>query len=88
LFTLSGGDGANGARWGLLWGTGVQHCEAEAQHLLAAARDLPAPPPRHFAGNRATLMLDRWAGAIAGRGGERLWRSEGLLLLRLGLLGR
>ncbi len=33
-------------------------------------------------------MLDRWAGAIARHDGERRWRSEGLLLLRIGLTGR
>ena len=33
-------------------------------------------------------MLDRWAGTIARHDGERRWRSEGLLLLRIGLTGR
>ena len=37
---------------------------------------------------RALLMLDRWAAAIAARDGERRWRSEGLLLFRVGLFGR
>lgn len=88
LFALSDGAASCGQRWGLLWGAGVQQGEGEARDLLAAARDFPAPSHRTFAGNRATRMLDRWAGAIAARGGERRWRSEALLLLRLGLVGR
>jgi len=39
-------------------------------------------------GRRALLMLDRWAAAIAAADGERRWRSEGLLLFRVGLIGR
>lgn len=86
LFALSGGEG--GARWGLLWGAGLQEGAAEARILFAAARECPRPAPKSFGGNRALLMLDRWAAAIAERDGERRWRSEGLLLLRLGLFGR
>lgn len=88
LFTLSGGPARGGARWGRLWGAAVQDSAADAQQLFAAARNQPPPLRVSFNGNKALLMLDRWAGAIVGRDGERRWRSEGLLLLRLGLLGR
>lgn len=88
LFALSGGHADGGRRWGLLWGASVQAGAEEARELLAAARDCAPPPRSIFAANRALLMLDRWAGAIAGNDGERRWRSEGLLLLRLGLIGR
>ena len=85
LFHLSGGHG--GTRWGLLWGASLQESEADARRLFAGAARL-APPRAMFGGNRALLMLDRWARAIAARGGERHWRREGLLLLRIGLIGR
>ncbi len=88
LFALSGGDADGGRRWGLLWGASVQTGAREARELLAAARDCAPPPRSIFVANRALLMLDRWAGAIARNDGERRWRSEGLLLLRLGLIGR
>ncbi|WOF41890.1 hypothetical protein KNJ79_11605 [Sphingopyxis indica] len=88
LFALSGGDGASGQRWGLLWGAALQKDEADARRLFAEARAAPPPPRSAFAGQRALLMLDRWAAAIAARDGERRWRSEGLLLFRLGLFGR
>ena len=88
LFALSGGAEASGRRWGLLWGAGVVEAEPEARRLLGDARDFGAPARRDFAGNRALLMLDRWAGVIARRGGARNLRSEGLLLLRVGLFGR
>jgi phytoene synthase len=88
LFALSSGPASGGARWGLLWGAVLQESGVEAQYLLAAARNLPPPARGSFSGNKALLMLDRWAGAIAQNGGERHWRSEGLLLLRLGLIGR
>lgn len=88
LFALSGSDADGGRRWGLLWGASVQAGAEEARELLAAARDCAPPPRSIFAANRALLMLDRWAGTIAGKDGERRWRSEGLLLLRIGLMGR
>lgn len=88
LFALSGGDADGGRRWGLLWGASVQTGAQEARELLAAARDCAPPPRSIFAANRALLMLDRWAAAIAQNDGERRWRSEGLLLLRIGLVGR
>ena len=88
LFHLSGGEEAGGKRWGLLWGAGVEQGEAEARELLEKVRDYEAPQRRIFAGSRALLMLDRWAGAIASRDGERHLRSEGLLLLRIGAFGR
>ena len=86
LFTLSGGGG--GARWGLVWGAMLQEGGQEGRDLFAAARNRPAPPRVSFGGNRASVMLDRWAVAIARHDGERRWRGEGLLLLRLGLIGR
>ena len=86
LFSLSGG--AGGARWGLLWGAGLQEGEAEARHLFTDARNRPAPQRASFAASKALLMLDRWAAAIAARDGERRWRSEEWLLLRIGLFGR
>ena len=86
LFTLS--DGGTGTRWGLLWGAGVQGEEEDAHYLVAAARAAPVPSRSAFADQRALLMLDRWAAAIAAAGGERRWRSEGLLLFRVGLIGR
>lgn len=85
LFRLSGG--AGGARWGLLWGAALQESEAEARALFADAAGLAPSPRAMFGGGRALLMLDRWAGAIAARGGARHWRSEGLLLFRIGLIG-
>lgn len=87
LFALSGGDPAGGKRWGLLWGAGVEASEPEARRLLTDAK-VDAPPRSLFTGNRALLMLDRWAGAIAQNDGERRWRSEGMLLFRVGLFGR
>lgn len=87
LFALSGGDPAGGKRWGLLWGAGVEASEPEARRLLADAK-VDAPPRSLFTGNRALLMLDRWAGAVAQNDGERRWRSEGMLLFRVGLFGR
>jgi phytoene synthase len=86
LFALSGGGG--GARWGLVWGAMLQDGEQEGRQLFADARNRSAPPRVSFGGNRASVMLDRWAAAIARHDGERRWRGEGLLLLRLGLIGR
>ncbi|MGV1683541.1 hypothetical protein [Sphingopyxis sp. NJF-3] len=88
LFRLAGASDAAGNRWGLVWGAALQEDETAARDLFAAARGAPAPPRAAFAGARALLMLDRWAGTIAARGGERRWRREGLLLLRIGLIGR
>jgi phytoene synthase len=88
LFRLSGGKEAGGKRWGLLWAAGVEDGEREARDLLGHAKILAAPSRRDFAGNRSLLMLDRWAAAIARHDGERNLRSEGLLLLRIGLFGR
>ena len=88
LFALSGGDPAGGKRWGLVWGAGVVEGEPKARCLLGDASNSVAPPRRDFGAKRALLMLDRWAGAIAARDGERHLRSEGLLLLRIGLFGR
>ncbi len=90
LFALSSaraGDDPRGRRWGLLWGA-VQQEEAPAAHALFAAAGATSAPRGSFAGDRALLMLDRWAAAIAKRGGERRWRSEGALLFRVGLMGR
>lgn len=90
LFALSsaqGGDDPRGRRWGLLWGA-VQQEEAAAARALFAAAGATLAPRGAFAGDRALLMLDRWAAAIAKRGGERRWRSEGALLFRVGLMGR
>jgi phytoene synthase len=90
LFALSsaqGGDDPRGRRWGLLWGA-VQQEEAAAARALFAAARMPLAARGAFAGDRALLMLDRWAAAIATRDGERRWRSEGALLFRVGLLGR
>ncbi len=88
LFALSGSAAGGGARWGLLWGAVLQVSAADAQQLFVAAHHLPPPAQRSFYGNKALLMLDRWAAAIAQNDGERRWRSEGLLLLRIGLMGR
>lgn len=88
LFALSGGDAAGGRRWGLLWGAGVDAGEGAARTLLGRAKSSAAPSRALFAGNRSLLMLDRWAAAIARRDGEQDLRSEGLLLLRIGLFGR
>lgn len=88
LFALSGGTERGGQRWGLVWGAGVVGAEAEARQLLQDAKISGVPSRRDYAGKRALLMLDRWAAAIAARDGERHLRSEGLLLLRIGLFGR
>ena len=86
LFLLSGG--AGGERWGLFWAAGLQEGAEEAKALFADTRAWPRPSRAAFEGNRALLMLDRWAAAIAGRDGERHWRREGGLLFRIGLIGR
>ena len=88
LFALSGGGAAAGKRWGLLWGAGVVEAEDAARRLLADAKNAAAPARGDVTGKRALLMLDRWAAAIAARDGARNPRSEGLLLLRIGLFGR
>lgn len=88
LFALSGGGGTAGKRWGLLWGAGVVEGESEARCLLDMAGRAGAPARGDFARSRALLMLDRWAAAIVRRDGARHLRSEGLLLLRIGLFGR
>lgn len=88
LFGLSGGADAAGARWGLLWAATLQEDESEARSLFAEARRAAVPTRSAFADQRALLMLDRWAAAIAAQDGERRWRREGLLLLRIGLTGR
>ena len=88
LFALAGGQADSGARWGLVWGAGLQQGAADARDFFAAARHLRPPERRSFNGNKALLMLDRWAAMIAESGGERRWRREGLLLLRIGLIGR
>ena len=61
---------------------------AQLEARLAEARDRPKSPRAIFAGNKALLMLDRWAALIAANGGDRQWRGEGLLLFRIGLFGR
>ena len=88
LFALSGGVTGAGARWGLLWAAMLQEGEQEGRQLFAAARNRPAPQRASFNGNRALVMLDCWAATIAAHDGERRWRGEGLLLLRIGLIGR
>ncbi|MBO9698348.1 MAG: hypothetical protein J7499_19325 [Sphingopyxis sp.] len=88
LFALSGGNGGNGERWGLAWGAGLQEELLDAIQLYIEVRDLAAPSRASFGGHRALLMLDRWAGSIAGKDGKRRLRSEGMLLLRIGLFGR
>jgi len=88
LFALSGGGRTGGTRWGLVWGAGAGADESQVRDLFAQAKAANVPTRRDFAGNRALLMLDRWAGRIAGHGGERHLRGEGLLLLRIGLFGR
>lgn len=88
LFALSGGDAAGAKRWGLVWGAGVVEAEPAARRLLDDAKNSATPPRGDFGGNRALLMLDRWAASIAGHDGERHLRGEGLLLLRIGLFGR
>ena len=88
LFALSGSPASGGARWGLLWAAGLQQGAVEARQFFAAACNVPPPARVSFNGNKALLMLDRWAATIAEHDGERRWRSEGLLLLRLGVIGR
>ncbi len=88
LFALSGGTEAGGKRWGFFWGAGVEEGERDARELLEHAKGCDTAPRRLFTGSRALLMLDRWAALIAHRDGERQLRSEGLLLLRIGLFGR
>ncbi len=79
---------AAGARWGLVWGAMLQS-EREAAHtLLARAGRLPKSARTDFHDQKALFTLDRWAQAIALRAGERQWRREALLLLRLGIFGR
>lgn len=86
LFRLSGGGG--GERWGLFWAAGLQEGAEDAKALFADTRAWTRPSRAVFKGNRALLMLDRWAAAIAVRDGERHWRREGGLLFRIGLIGR
>jgi phytoene synthase len=86
LFALSGG-GA-GARWGLVWAAALQDGAEEAGQLFTEARNRTVPPRASFSGNKALLMLDRWAAMVAANDGDRQWRGEGVLLLRIGLFGR
>lgn len=79
---------AAGARWGMVWGAMVQGEPAAAHTLLARAGRLRKATRAEFHDQKALLTLDRWARAIALRGGERHWRREALLLLRLGIFGR
>lgn len=88
LFALSAGPEESGRRWGLLWGAAVAEAETAARQLLADCGSSDTPPRRIFGRNRALLILDRWAATIAEKNGERHLRSEGLLLLRIGLFGR
>lgn len=88
LFTLSGGRESDGERWGLVWGAALQEELLDAIELYNEVRDLAVPSRASFGGRRALLMLDRWAASIAGRSGVRSLRREGLLLLRVGLIGR
>ena len=88
LFAQSGDREGNGERWGLVWGAEQQEELLDAIDLCIAARTQPAPSVASFHGSRALLMLDRWAGSIAARDGNRSLRREGLLLFRVGLLGR
>jgi phytoene synthase len=70
----------------LVWLAGQQETADAAAQLFRDACNRAAPP-RGLLGSKALLMLDRWSAAIAARGGERRWRSEGLLLFRIGLTG-
>ena len=91
LFILPAhGDDADAATlyFGIHWAYLLGGEQPPGRDLFAAARNRPAPPRVSFGGNRASVMLDRWAAAIARHDGERRWRGEGLLLLRLGLIGR
>lgn len=87
LFKLSGASGG-GERWGMVWASCVQQDEAAFRDLLEAACNHSAPSRERHGTARALLILDRWAHMIACRGGERHWRAEGFLLLRLGIFGR
>lgn len=82
------GRAAAGARWGLVWGAMVQRERAAAHTMLARARRLPKSVHGDFHDHKALFTLDRWAQAIALKGGDRHWRREALLLLRLGIFGR
>lgn len=88
LFGRSGGREYNGERWGLIWGAGLQEELLDGIDLCIEAMSRPVPSTASFDGDRALLMLDRWAGLIAERQGFRSLRREGLLLLRIGLFGR
>ena len=88
MFARSGGREDDGERWGLVWGAEQQEELLDAIGLCMEAQNRPVPSAASFRGHRALLMLDRWAGSIAGRSGVRSLRREGLLLLRVGLIGR
>jgi phytoene synthase len=52
-------------------------------------KELGAPAKRTFGKQgKSLMMLDRLAGQIAQENGGRNLRAEGLILLRIGLLGR
>lgn len=81
--------GAIGERWGLLWAACLCRGSDGASALMAAAGAAPAPRAKHIGRPaRALLMLDRLAGRVAAANGARDHRQEGLILLRIGLIGR
>lgn len=78
-----------GARWGLLWGAYYCSNSEEAEALAGRAQQMGAPAASRFGkGLKSLLMLDRLAGEIATKQGLRDPRAEGLILLRIGILGR
>lgn len=78
-----------GARWGLLWGLFLHRGSESEAVMLGAAKEYRAPAKSLFGKNgKCLMMLDRLAGQIAQENGGRNMRAEGLILLRIGLLGR
>ncbi len=83
---FAAGGGGGGGVWGLVRVAAGGADTAPALLAVAAA----TPPAAGTAGPaaRAHHMADRWAAAIARRGGVRRPAAEGLLLARLAIFGR
>lgn len=91
MFALSANGeatGVSGERLGLIICVAMKPATPNAKRLLHEASLLPRPQGGGRDIKRACFMLDRWAGLIARRIGQRSLRRESLLLLRIGMIGR
>jgi phytoene synthase len=77
-----------GYAWGLLWGAYLHRGTEDGAAMLSAAAQSKAAPRDYGRGGRGLVMLDRLAAQIGQAQGARDLRREGMILLRIGLLGR